>query len=86
MDGLSYSSVVDRLEDPLIELCSLLGLKANAHDLEDISQALHSNADRSMPEVGSLCFLNWVKVPINDLIEVPRANSSDVDKLIALEG
>ena len=39
-----------------------------------------------MPEVGSLCLLNWIEVPINDLVEVSRADSSDVDELIALEG
>lgn len=86
MDGLSHSSIVDRLKDPLIELSCFLGFKTNAHDLEDISQALHSNTNRSMSEVGSLCFLNWIEVPIDDLVEVSGANSSDVDELIALEG
>lgn len=85
LDGLGYSSVIYRFEDPLIKLCSFLGLKADAHDLEDVGQALHSDANRSMSEVGSLCFFNWVKVLVNDLIEIPSTNSSDVDKLVTFE-
>mmetsp|Transcript_19724 Transcript_19724/g.41632 ORF Transcript_19724/g.41632 Transcript_19724/m.41632 type:complete len:589 (-) Transcript_19724:922-2688(-) len=63
-------SVVDRLEDVLVQLARLRAVEGQAEQDEGVSQALHADPDRAVPHVRPSRRLGGVEVDVDDLVQV----------------
>merc|ERR1719402_2035036 len=73
-----YGSVVDRLEDLLVQQLSLLRLEGEPHQDEGVSESLDTDADGPVSHVAPLRLLDRVVVDVNDFVEVLGGNLSDL--------
>ncbi|KAI6757641.1 hypothetical protein HG531_003466 [Fusarium graminearum] len=78
----SKGSVVDGLEDLLVQLTSLRRLKGHAEGKKGISETLHTKTNGSVTHVAVTSLLDRVVVDVDDLVQIADNNLSDLVQLL----
>jgi hypothetical protein len=82
LHGSSQGSVVDSLEDLLVELSSLGRLERHAQGKESIGKTLDTETNRSVTHVAVASLLDRVVVHIDDLVQVTDNDLTDFVQLL----
>lgn len=81
-----HGSVVDRLEDLLIELTCLGGFEGQTKSHERVGETVHTNADGAVAHVGATSLRDGVVVAVDDAVEVDSDDLGDIVELLEVVG
>ncbi len=84
-DALRHRPVIQRLENGNVHEGRLRAVKGQSAKQKDVSQALHANANGSVPRVGRASLFDRVKVSVDDPIQVASHDSNRLVQPLVIE-